>query len=79
MTRRSALVTRGSRGIGKALAIEMDVSIAEDVNLVFNRHAEYFGGAYERETVEFHFTWEKSDSLADFLPKIESILILNCY
>jgi meso-butanediol dehydrogenase/(S,S)-butanediol dehydrogenase/diacetyl reductase len=82
MTRRSALVTGGSRGIGKAialrlatdgldicvtdlpsakeelavvvreiaeigvkaLAIEMDVSNAEDVNLVFNRHAEYFGG-----------------------------------
>ncbi len=34
----------------------------------------WLSGAYERETVGFHFTWRKSDSLVNFLPKIESIL-----
>jgi xylitol oxidase len=34
----------------------------------------WLSGAYERQTVGFHFTWKKSDSLATFLPKIEEIL-----
>jgi len=34
----------------------------------------WLSGAYGRQTVGFHFTWKKSDSLATFLPKIEEIL-----
>lgn len=34
----------------------------------------WLSGAYQRETVGFHFTWEKSDTLVDFLPRIEEIL-----
>ena len=34
----------------------------------------WLSGAYERETVGFHFTWKKSDTLVDFLPRIEEIL-----
>lgn len=34
----------------------------------------WLSGAFGRETVGFHFTWKKSDSLATFLPKIEEIL-----
>ena len=34
----------------------------------------WLSGAYGRQTVVFHFTWKKSDSLATFLPKIEEIL-----
>jgi len=34
----------------------------------------WLSGAYQRETVGFHFTWKKSDTLVDFLPRIEEIL-----
>ena len=34
----------------------------------------WLSGAYKRETVGFHFTWKKSDTLVDFLPRIEEIL-----
>lgn len=34
----------------------------------------WLSGAYGRQTVGFHFTWKKSDSLQTFLPKIEEIL-----
>jgi len=34
----------------------------------------WLSGAHGRQTVGFHFTWKKSDSLQTFLPKIEEIL-----
>lgn len=34
----------------------------------------WLSGAYGRQTVGFHFTWIKSDSLQTFLPRIEKIL-----
>ncbi len=34
----------------------------------------WLSGAYERDTVGFHFTWKKSKELASFLPKIEEVL-----
>jgi len=34
----------------------------------------WLSGAYERDTVGFHFTWKKSKDLASFLPKIEEVL-----
>ena len=37
----------------------------------------WLSGAFGRETVGFHFTWKKSESLATFLPKIEEILGKN--
>ena len=33
----------------------------------------WLSGAYQRETVGFHFTWKKSDTLVDFFPRIEEI------
>jgi len=34
----------------------------------------WLSGAHGRQTVGFHFTWKKSDSLHKFLPKVEEIL-----
>jgi xylitol oxidase len=37
----------------------------------------WLSGAYERETVGFHFTWKKSSEIKEFLPVIENILGKN--
>lgn len=61
----SGLAAIGSEIAPRVYATEIRCMAADDL---------WLSGAYERDTVGFHFTWKKSGDLHSFLPKIEAVL-----